>query len=341
MKPTALSSRGRRGGALPLRSSFALALLLACSSSGGGRADGGSAGNTLILDANNYTSQSSLTVAAIPTAPGTDLTISWGGIVKDLLCHPAQSIDNVAFLKVGNMSQSDVEKKLALGQLVSTEVTTYREFHTAGAAGDAGAPVTSTMLSKLSFGTPLDPATDYVAATSTQYLLLFTHGTTLGVGAQSMVFIQPTAGETNTTVSVPDACSTSVLDFSATLSTMPVTIPVNGPWKLDWSQITKDNFGNPLDFSQTTLDTVEVGFYEGKTPADLQAHFLDVQIDATSIWTFPVPLGQKYVDLAGPETDGGGTFPGFGATGGTWAAAVLCSKCSVPAPVVFATLLPQ
>jgi hypothetical protein len=341
MTPTVLSSRSRRGGTLLLRSSFALSLLVACSSSSGSSDGGGSAGNTLILDANNYTSQSSLTVAAVQTAPGTDLTISWNGIMKDLLCHPAQSIDNVAFLKIGNMSQSDVEKKLALGQLVSTEVTTYREFHTAGAAGDAGAPVTSTMLSKLSFGTPLDPATDYIAATSTQYLLLFTHGTTLGVGAQSMVFIQPTAGETNTMVNAPDACSTSVLDFSATLSTVPVTIPIQGPWKLDWSKITRDNFGNPIDFSQTTLDTVEVGFYEGKTPADLQAHFLDVQIDATSIWTFSVPLGQKYVDLAGPEADGGGTFPGFGATDGTWATAVLCSKCSVPAPVVFATLQPQ
>ena len=295
----------------------------------------------MILDANNYTSQSSLTVAAVPTAPGTDLTISWNGIMKDLLCHPAQSIDNVAFLKIGNMSQSDVEKKLAFGQLVSTEVTTYREFHTANATADAGAPVTSTMLSKLSFGTALDPATDYVAAASTQYLLLFTHGTTLGVGAQSMIFIQPTAGETNTMVNAPDACSTSVLDFSATLSSVPVAIPIKGPWKLDWSKITKDNFGNPLDFSQTTLDTVEVGFYEGKTPADLQAHFLDVEIDATSISTFAVPLGQKYVDLAGPEADSGGTFPGFGATDGTWAAAVLCSKCSVPAPVVFAILQPQ
>ena len=37
----------------------------------------------------------------------------------------------------------------------------------------------------------------------------------------------------------------------------------------------------------------------------------------------------------------GGTFPGFADTSGTYAVAVLCSKCSVPAPVVFSILQPQ
>jgi hypothetical protein len=53
-----------------------------------------------------------------------------------------------------------------------------------------------------------------------------------------------------------------------------------------------------------------------------------------------VPAGQKYVDLGLPPTSGG-DFPGFAQTDGTWAAAVLCSACSVPAPIVFTILAPQ
>jgi len=308
------------------------ALLVACGSSGG--AGTGPVGNVVIEDANNYTSTSSLTVPVVETMATTDLTISWGGITKDLLCHTAGSIDNVAFLRIGNMSQAQVEDKLAKGTLVSTEVTTYRELHTNGA--------TSAMLSQLSFGSQLVPSTDYVVAPSTQYLMLFTTGTTLGVGAQAMVFLSPSASSTNTTVAAPDACSNNILAFAPTLSSMTVSIPTNGPWKVDWSQITKDNFGQKLDFSQTKLDKVEVGFFQGKSPADIQADFLNVEQDATNLYTYAVPSGQKYVDLASTPTSGG-AFPGFASTtaNDTWAVAVLCSTCSVPAPIVFSILAPK
>jgi hypothetical protein len=326
------SSPLRHGFAVRLPLALAAALLTACGGSSG--PGNGPVGNVVIEDVNNYSSTSSLMVPVVETMAATDLSISWDGITKDLLCHPAQSIDNVAFLRIGNMSQGQVEDKLAQGQLTSTEVTTYREFHTNGA--------TSTMLSALSFGSPLVPSTDYVVAPSTQYLMLFTHGTVLGVGAQAMVFLSPSATSTNTTVSAPDACSNSVLDFVPTLSLTPVSIPTAGPWKVDWSQITKDNFGNPLDFGQTKLDTVEVGFFQGEQPTQIQADFLNVQTDATNLYTYAVPAGQKYVDLASTPASGG-AFPGFSATAGTgtWAVAVLCSTCSVPAPIVFSILQPQ
>ncbi|HVV50235.1 MAG TPA: hypothetical protein VHO06_11285 [Polyangia bacterium] len=306
----------------------------ACSSSGGA---GG--GNVVIRDANNYTSTSTLTIPTIVTAQMTDLTFTWDGIMKDLLCHPAGSIDNVAFLKITNMMPDAVEKKLAVGQLNANQVSVYAEFKTA-AAGDGGARATSAMLSKFNYYDTFNPLTDYLASATTQYMMLFTTGTTLGVGAQSMVFIQPSASSTNTMVAAPDACSSKVLDFVPTLSTMAVDVPIAGPWKLDWSQITKDNFGNPIDFSVTKLDKVEVGFFQNKQPADIQADFLNTEQDATSLYTFSVPAGQKYVDLMTAET-GGGTFPGFGETDGTWAAAILCSTCSVPAPIVFTILQPQ
>jgi hypothetical protein len=314
---------------------LALAAPLAASCGSSGTPTGtGAVGNVVIEDANNYTSTSKLTIPVVETQAAADLTISWDGITQDLLCHPSMSIDNVAFLRIGNMTQSDVEDKLAKGLLTSNQVTTYREFHTAGA--------TSTMLSSLSFGQPkLDPATDYVVAAGTQYLLLFAHGLTLGVGAQSMVFISPSATSAVTTVAAPNPCgSSNFLSFTANLSTMPVSIPTAGPWKIDWSQITKDNFGTKLDFSITNLDKVEVGFFQGKQPSEIQADFLNVEQDATSLYTYAVPAGQKYVDLMSTPTSGG-AFPGFSSTDGTWAVAVLCTSCQVPAPVVFSILQPN
>lgn len=320
---------------LPL--ALAATLPVSCGSKSG--TGSGAVGNVVIHDENNYSSTSTLTIPTIQTAQKTDLTFTWDGIVKNLLCHTSGSIDNVAFLKIGNMTQADVEKKLAVGALNPNQVAVYAEYHTA-TAGDGGTRATSAILSKFDYYDTFNPLTDYVESTTVQYMMLFTTGTVLSVGAQSMVFIQPSSASSNTMVSAPDACAGSFLDFVPTLSPMAVSIPVAGPWKIDWSQITKDNFGNPLDFSQTKLDKVEVGFFQGKQPSDVQADFLNVEQDATSLYTFGVPAGQKYVDLGAGEADGG-AFPGFASTDGTWAAAVLCGTCSIPAPIVFTILEPQ
>jgi hypothetical protein len=332
------STHPRRGFAILLPLALAVPLTPACSSKSSG---GGAVGNVVIEDANNYTSTSTLTIPTLQTAPMADLTFTWADVSKDLLCHTAGSIDNVAFLQVKGMTQDAIAHRLAVGTLTSNQVAEYAEQHTMGA--------TSAMMSafnnydKGSFTL----VTDYVPSTTAQYLALFTHGTVLGVGAQSMIFLQPTDGVATTTVAAPNPCpdgtangANEILHFTAMLSTTPVSIPTAGPWKVDWSQVTKDNFGNTLDFSQTTLDKVEVGFFQGKQPADIEADFLNVEQDATQLYTYSVPQGQQYVDLMSPPTSGG-AFPGFASTDGTWAVAALCTKCSVPAPIVFSVLQPQ
>jgi hypothetical protein len=312
---------------------LAVPLMSACSS------PSGPSDRVFIEDANNYQSTSALNIPTVQTAPLSDLTFTWDGISKDLLCHSAGSIDNVAFLQVKNQTQAQVEQKMAVGKLDSKQVPVYGEKHTM--AGTANA-ATSVQLSAFDWYDKFTPSTDYAVSSTTQYVMLFTHGTVLGAGAQSMVFIQPTDGVATTTVTAPDACAGNFLSFNATLSPTAVSIPTAGPWKIDWSKITKDNFGNALDFSMIQLDKVEVGFFQGKTPAQIQADFLNVEQDATALYTYMLPTGQKYVDLSTTPTSGG-SFPGFSATtaADTWAVAVLCSSCSVPAPTVFAVLAPQ
>jgi hypothetical protein len=331
------STNPRRAFDIFVSLALAVPLLPACSPKNSGD---GPVGNVVIEDANNYTSMSTLSIPTVQVAPMSDYTFTYDAVTKDLLCHTAGSIDNVAFLQIKGMQQSDIEHKLAIGTLNSNQVPVYAEQHTMGA--------TSVMLSTFNNYDPsFNLLTGTVPSATTQYLALFTHGTVLGVGAQSMIFVQPTDGIATTAVTAPNPCpdgtangANEILHFTPTLSTMPVSIPTAGPWKVDWSQITKDNFGNTLDFSSTTLDKVEVGFFQGTTPAQIQADFLNIETNATQLYTYSVPVGQKYIDLA---TGGTPAFPGFtGSTGAdTWAVAVLCSKCSVPAPIVFATLAPQ
>jgi len=298
---------------------------------------GGATGNVVLTDATNYKAEGALDIPVIPTAPGADLQICWSGVMKNLLCHTTDTLDNVAFAKIPNIMMGDVEDRLATGKDITALVTTYGQLATSGTTGNCA--MLSSLVSYTSTANPMIvPETDYTESTTTQYLALITHGDVMGAGAQAMAFLKPTAGNTTMTVDMPDACSSNILTFTPTLGT-PVSLPVSGDWKVDWSQLTKDPFQNTLSFSHTKVDKVEVGFYQGKQPADLQANFLNLDQATfyTSLYSVAVPSGQKWVDLKGAK-DSGGNALSFAQTDGTWAVAVLCSTCSVPAPVALSTI---
>jgi hypothetical protein len=298
-------------------------------------------GNVLLADANNYTSDSTLTIPTVQTASGADLTVCWDAIQKDILCHTivpgTNGIDNVALLPIPNMNKDQVAVKLAAARLTENQVTGYGEFHTDQATGTKCA-----MLSQFKLGSDVVlPATEYVESTNKTYMLLFTSGTTPGTGARSMIFVEPKASSTNTMVSGPDGCSSNILQFDATLGTK-IAIPATDStkWVLDWADITHDSFGNEVSFAN--LKRVLVGFYQGKTPADLEAGFLDIEQTATALYEVAVPTGETKVNLGDAKLRGANTaFPGFTQTDGTWMAAVMCDKCQLPAPVVLTVLDPQ
>jgi len=301
-------------------------------------------GNIVLHDENNFTSQTTLTLPTIQTAPGADLMVCWDGLMKDLLCHniapPDNGVDNVSFLQIPNLTHDQVASKLAVGQLDENLVKVYREHHV-----DATATTKCANIGTFVLGTStLNPAADYVepaTGKTVTYMLLFETGTTPGVGSRAMTFIEPTASSTATTVNAPDACSNNVLDFHATLGT-PLTIPAtdNTKWHVDWSQITTDSFGNKVSFNK--IDNVLLGFYQGKTAADLMTNFTDIEQIATTLYEVPVGVGARDVDLKDAKLKGGTTaFPGFTQTDGVWAMAVTCGKCQVPAPVALTILTPQ
>src|SRR5688572_13555372 len=209
-----------------------------------------------LIDANNYTTKSELSIPTVDVAADTDISICWGDLSTDLMCHevePAEHIDNVAMLRFLHLSEADVEARLTAGELSQSEVSGYLEYPTEGEE-------TCTNLSSMSFlGTPIELDQEFVEGEEHVYMLIFTSGTSPGVGARSMVFVKPSSGSSNPEVTAPNGCE--LLDFEADLANAePLRVPRSGPWTIDWRSLNRDGGGNAVPFA--SIDKLLLAFYE-------------------------------------------------------------------------------
>ncbi len=311
-----------------------VALSTACENTDGTEgSDDGERGNIWLVDANNYRSMSSLSIPTVETGSGTDLDICWSNVIDDIQCHevaPQADIDNVALLRFLNLTEEEVELKLTSGELAQSEIDGYLEYNTDHAS-------TCTKLSSMSFfGTAIEIEEEYVESSDRTYLLVFTEGTTPGVGARAMTFAKPTAASANTMVEGLPGCG--MLDFSADLSSIEaVPVETSGPWVVGWRDVTRDSQGGEIVFEN--IDGVLLGFYGGMTAAELQGQILDLELIATSLWEIEL-TGGKIADLAQAESRSDGSkFTGFEGDG-TWVLGLMCSACQKPSPIVLAILDP-
>ncbi len=298
-----------------------------------------------LTDANNYTTKSELAIPTVEVAADTDISICWGDLSSDLMCHgvePAEHIDNVGMLRFLHLSEADVEARLTAGELSQSEVSGYLEYPTEDGE-------TCTNLSNMSFlGTPIDLDQEFVEGEEHVYMLVFTTGTSPGVGARSMVFLEPTSDSSNHEVAAPNGCE--LLDFEADLkSAEPVRVPRTGPWPIDWRSLERDGGGNEVPFNQ--IDKLLLAFYEGRDVGYLEDNIFDIELMATSVWELPLDNDRK-ADLSdaklrdGVSDDGSGepgaAFEGFDAAAeGVWLLGLFCSKCQNPAPVLLSILQPE
>ncbi len=314
------------------------ALLAACESSDAtSDKSNGARGNLRLADENNYSSQSDLTIPAIETASAADLEICWTSVVKDLQCHdvaPDADLDTVALLRFTHLSEDEIAAELTTGQLAQSEVDGYADV----VITDFDS--TCTKLSDFSFfESAIELEQEYVESEERKYLLLFSEGTTPGVGARSMIFLRPTSKSNNRKVDGPTGCG--MLEFSADLSSLePLAVPAEGPWILDWGDVTRD--GQGFDVEDVPIDGVLLGFYEGKSVDDLEAQVLDLTLIATESWEIELGGGDT-VDLERARgRNGEGAFEGFERDeAGVWLLGLTCSTCQNPAPVVLTILEPE
>lgn len=289
-------------------------------------------GNVIELgDENNFRFEGQLTIPSVATAPAEDVQICWDELIKDIQCHnldPLNDIDTVSLVRFRNLSEHQIEESLSRGELPQSNVDGYLSFVTDNAA-------TCVALTDFTlFGTEVNIAEEYLVSDERVYMLLFSTGTVPGVGARMMTFITPSEMSDNAMVSVSSGCE--VLDFDADLTSLTkVPIRANGPYTIDWSGLTKNGQGGELQLG--TIDRVLLGFYAEKTPASLEAEFLDLELIATSLWEIDYS-GGSVVDLADATNDDG-PFLGF-AGEGTWLFALFNTKGQNPAPSFLTILEP-
>jgi hypothetical protein len=309
---------------------------LGCGGDEGTRSDSlPSEGSIVLRDANNYRASSQLSIPTIETASGMDLDICWNDVVSDLQCHallPMQDVDNVGLLRFLNLTEEQVERRLTSGQLTMSEIDGYLEYNTDHQS-------TCAKLSSMSFfGTEIDISEEYTESATNTYMLVFAEGTTPGVGARSMTFLEPTVNSNNLTVNAGTGCG--LLEFSADLdSAERVAIPSEGPWLIDWRNVTQDGQGNPI--VPEGIDGVLLGFYEGKSVPELQEQILDLELIATDIWEINLTGGRTANLGLSVGRDDGAPFSGFDPSReGVWLLGLTCSTCQNPAPVVLTILDP-
>jgi len=289
----------------------------------------------ILRDTNNYRATGSLSLPIVETASGTDLDICWTDVATDIQCHPVvpqNDLDNVGLLRLLHLTEAQAQEKLISDTLQQSEVDGYVEFRTDHTS-------TCTKLSQFSFfGTAIDVPQQYQQSADESYLLLFTHGTTPGLGARAMTFIRPTASSTNTLVNAPSGCG--MLSFNADL-TLPakVSVATTGPWIVEWGNMTVDGQGKKLAFAN--LDRLLLGFYRDMTVDDLQAQFFDIETLASSLWDLPLTSSYS-ADLSLAQNRAtGATFDGFSQGTGSWILGLFCTTCRNPAPLILVVLEPK
>lgn len=301
----------------------------------GGAPDGESSAAVVLDDQNNYRAEVRLSIPTVETASARDLDICWADLDSDPRCDsltPEADIDNIALLRMQDLSEEEVEEKLATGHLEMADVSGYFDYPTDHES-------TCAELSSLGFfGTPIDLEEYYTESEQTRYVLLFTQGTTPGLGAQSMLFLKPFAASANTTVNAVPGCGQ--LETSAELSSaMPVAVPAQGPWTVDWSQLETDAFGNPLE--PLFVDGLFIAFYEDASVQEIEQDVTQLQADASQLWEMEVP-NQTAVDLSDARVgDEGAPFAGFdNGARGVWLLGLVCNSCLGPLPPALFVLEP-
>jgi hypothetical protein len=341
------------------RASFSLIApaVLATVVSGCGDSGGGSSPPPVIQDPSvkiepehNYSFTSSLTVPEVTTAAGTSMHVCWDQVATDVQGHavdPTADINDVSLVRVASSNHTTVE------QWLNTELSamdTNGSWEVLPSGGDKCADFSD--FTAPSSTDKMKPDTDYVVNDMVTYLLVFASGTTIGHGARTMLFLNPSEDSNVTKVNAL-ADSRSILDLKVDMHSL-TKLPVKAEEApvIDWGDVKltgQQVDGQGLPIAKNSIDSILVGFFKDKEPKDLEAGFLNLQQATedeggpTRSWELSVPKGTT-ADLsqASGRADEG-AFVDFQTSGetGTWLIGLFCSTCTNPAPLIVSILDPQ
>lgn len=282
-----------------------------------------------LQDANNFSYVGTVDAPSVDVASGQDLEICWDGLTEDLQCHAVEPAADVGILTVArflDLSEAEIEEQLSQDTLSGSALSGFLSYHVP--VGDTCAHLDQFTLE----GTEVELAEEFYEGGGT-YLLLAGAGDEPGMGTLALMFLEPLEASEVTEVSFGSACGT--LDFSVDLQSLaPISLSARADsWVVDWGELTVNGLGNPFEISK--LDRLMLGYYPDYGVADLEGHFLDLELDATGLWYLDIAASFS-ADLA-QATGDGGAFSGFETTG-TYVLALMCTTCQNPAPI-FLTIL--
>ena len=353
--PSTRASRALNSFVAPVLVASA-ALLVGCSDGNGTGDDAGSTGGTgggtsnpnalKLTQANNFSATSVLTPAQVQAAAGQNISICWDKIMVDIQGHavnPATDINQVTFVPAKG-TPDQVAGWLNSGQLTNDRIS--------GGGAYVFKPNGTSMCATLSQFTPVgnDNVTynpsDFKVQDGISYLVVFNTGTQLGLGARTMLFLVPVAGDPTGMVSA-EADSHARLMYTADLHDLvKPTFDATKPPTVDWTGVTKD--GQGIEFSKSAVTRILVGLYKNKSVSDLEKGFLNLD-QKTEAAGGPTQSWQLKIDGVQSANLGAAvgrnnepaltSFPT--AATDTWLLGMFCDGCQNPAPVIVTILDPK
>jgi len=182
---------------------------------------------------------------------------------------------------------------------------------------------------------PFMNATQYPPAQHT-YTFIIATGSLISGGKSRMIqALKLDSASTNTEVKLSN--DSTKLDYTVDLHSLKPTMVPGGDPKLtiDWADILTNALGNT--FLPTQITEVRVAHYT-QSQADLEAHFLDLELIDEDTWRDSEVAGTSS-DLSKLTNDAGQAFPGVSASG-TWVLGLVCGACRNPAPWYLTILKP-
>lgn len=299
-------------------------------------ADSDSGPSTILLDdANNYSMEAAIDIPSVAVKELSDIRIGWEAVSQDLQCHdvdPVADIDVLAAMAFPYLSQEEVELGLAQGTLEQVDLGGYVN----ASVGDA----TEWPFADLFFlgVTDVDIEEQFAEGSAT-WMFIVTTGEMLGVGARTMMFLEPRADTEVLEADFASACGYLDIDPDLdALSPVPVAAAA-ASWPVDWEALDQDGQGN--DFSNGSVDQALLAWYPGYDNSAIETDFFDLEANATRMWTGALD-GSAQTSLESLTDADGSPFAGFTEEGdGLWLFALRCTTCPNPAPPFLTVLQPD
>lgn len=318
------------------------------SAAGGASNEGGSNGGgdhrITLADEMNYAFDSSLSAEMTRVSANGDITFDWSAVTQDMQgreLDPFADVemmqlmlwryDEESFLASINDEELDTGRLVAMAYYDTENARDSCQFFDLEAPG--GIELSSETL--LEYVNPeIYPPGEHA------WLIMLATGSAFGQGTRLLAFLEPSEGETRTTVRLTNDSTT--LDYTVDLTQLkPISLPLHaGDVTVGWAdvhQLTRNAMG--ADWVPTRITDVAITHYMGYTVADLEEQFLLLEDLASEYYGARLNTGQQV--LLSDLVDGTGrAFPGIDEDG-IWLVSLTCGSCRSPAPWFLSILSPS